>query len=650
VAVETRALDNAARILSRQVLARFVDYQIDYDAGTLLLKQPVPAADTYGNPVFLVVLYEAESGGPKSEVWGVRASVNGKQLIRSAFMDSLRMGATWVHESRAAGDHELLGTDLRLLRGHGLELGGELSWSRGPDSSGVATSLDGSLALLRGAAHLSANWLGVGREFGNPSNPALRGGTSELKLGAQWKQGGREFNLGHEWQRFDVEGMERQRTTGSVLQPIGTQVQVLGTLAAEHFRGPGLNDGTQSGELKVSWKPSSRLSMWTEGRHEFGGEGAMQRPDYLGAGAAFEVNKSVSLEARYRRAFLPGDSGSYSVTDLGIRSKLGFGTEAYGSYQIAGVSGAHNAALVGLRNHLQVGQSWSLNALFERRMGLNRASSLDPVRALPFLQLEEDYWSLGLGAEFLPQRAPYRLSARAELRNGDVRSNRLLTLAGDVSLNRSLALLSRQDLAGTEQNSSGLDTKGHRYSSLWGLAFRPTHSDALNVLTKFEWIDAENQNAGSVLGGTSGEGRTIFATEGIYQPSARSELAARFALRRSVGSLVAPDGTSVPLRSLANFVGWRASAVVLPLLEVRAEGRLLMERTSGTNRYDIAPQLAFLPQRAVEIVAGYRFGDLRDPDFAVNGGHGWFVTFGARVTERTVASAADFWRQRLAGH
>jgi hypothetical protein len=49
----------------------------------------------------------------------------------------------------------------------------------------------------------------------------------------------------------------------------------------------------------------------------------------------------------------------------------------------------------------------------------------------------------------------------------------------------------------------------------------------------------------------------------------------------------------------------------------------------------------------VELAAGYRFGDLRDPDFAVTGGHGWFATFGARVTEESLSSVAAFWRHRM---
>jgi len=53
-----------------------------------------------------------------------------------------------------------------------------------------------------------------------------------------------------------------------------------------------------------------------------------------------------------------------------------------------------------------------------------------------------------------------------------------------------------------------------------------------------------------------------------------------------------------------------------------------------------------LPVRGMEIASGYRIGDLHDPDFAVRGGSGWFVTIGATITEQSVSSIASFWHSR----
>ena len=80
---------------------------------------------------------------------------------------------------------------------------------------------------------------------------------------------------------------------------------------------------------------------------------------------------------------------------------------------------------------------------------------------------------------------------------------------------------------------------------------------------------------------------------------------------------------------------------------MRSEGRLLIEHPSDTRRWDAAPSLALNLIEGLEVAGGYRFGRLRDPDFSVPGGHGWFVTFGVRLTERPFPTAADFWRPRF---
>ena len=653
VVLEIRAAENASRVLSRQVLERYVDYQIDYDFGILLFKQPVPALDTYGNPVFIVALYESDAGGPRSAVWGVRGSIDGNRWLRAPKLDSLRVGATWVNESQLAGGHRLLGADVRVMRFGALELAGEAAYSAGRDSSGVAASVIGGLTFLKGAAKLSATWQMAGREFANPANPSVQGGTEELRLGGEVKQGSHRLVLSHEWQQFGVLGLERRHSSASVVQDLGPKAQFESAVTSDRYTGLTTATASLGGEFKLQFKPRARWTLFTEGRRNFATGAQNLQPDYVGAGANVTVFRDLALELRHRQVFLPGDSAGagrgYSVTDLGVRTRVGPGTEAYSKYQVAGIDGGRNAALVGMRSAWHLGTAGAFTTQFERRHGVGRALALDPVRALPFLQAEEDYWSVGVGADLTKPNAPYRLSGRAEYRDGALRSTQLATITGDVSFTRSLALLSRQEAMRNDQRIDGALIKGHRYSTLWGLAYRPVQSDALNLLGKAEWIDENRAGYGGVLTGQKSDGRAIAAAEAIWQPRRGMELGARYAFRQTIASLTASDGTKLRPRSSANFVGGRASVHVLPMVEVRADARLLHQPSSGSRSFDLAPAVAIVPQRTLEVVGGYRVGELRDPDFAVNGGKGWFVTFGARLTEGGIASAADFWRQRLGG-
>ncbi len=647
IAIEVRDLENPQRVMTRQTLTRYVDYQVDYATGTLLFKRPIPAADLSGNPVFIVVTYEGRGTGTQRLVGGVRASLDIGRLAGVRGLDSLRLGVTEIHASEATGSFNLTGVDFRLLRFAGVEVGGEISHSHAPDSSGFATALRGAVTLLDGAARLSASWTRIGDGFHNPSNTALRAGTQEIKLGGTWKLGVTELRAEHEQLSSAADAIARHRTSAGILQPIGRTLQIEAKQTYDTFeRGPE-RDRSAAGEAKLTWTPLPKLKLWTEGRQQFAANGGLARPSHLGVGAGYQLTKLVGLEVRHRRVMLPGDD-AYSVTNLGLRSDLGFGTQAWGSYQLAGAAGGqYNAALVGLSNRLQLGSAWNINTLFERRTGVSGAAETDPVRALPFLETEDDYWSLGVGVELLPAAAPYRMSARGEMRDGTALSSRLVTVAGDVAVNRSLALLSRQELMRTEHNTQLGTDVSRRVASLWGVAFRPIRSNRLNALAKVSWLEETNPRSGGVLTSVGEEARLIGAAELIWVPAARLELAGRYARRHTRADRLVEDSTVQRLTSTADYLGGRASVSLAPWLVLRGDWRMLLERTSGTERWDAAPSLGLRLVPGLEVASGYRFGNLRDPDFATQGGHGFFVTLSARVTEGLLPSVADFWRARF---
>jgi uncharacterized repeat protein (TIGR01451 family) len=645
VAVETRAFENAQRILSRQLLARFVDYQIDYERGTLLLKRAVPSTDVYGNPVFIVITTESVGSGPRAALWGVRATAAAAALPRALLLDSVRVGGLWVQDGQGGSERRLAGADVRFVHRAGFEAGAELAESRSVDSSGVAGAVRGSLRLFGDALALKARWMHAGARFQNPTNQVIRGGTSELTVGTQLKLGSTELRLEHEQQRFTAQGITRRRTLGGIVQPVGAGMKVETSITGEGYNSGTVAAAAQAGEMKVTWTPLAKLSLWGEARRQISHGTGTTPPDYAGAGATYRLTPNVSVEARHREVQLPGDAPGYGITSLGVRSRVGTGGEAWSSYQIAGAGGSHNAAVVGLNQQLRLRGGLTVNGLFERRDGVGGASVTDPARALPFLQQEENYTALALGVELLPAGAPYRLTTRGEYRDGELRSVSRFEAAGDVSINRSLALLMRGSVLRTTQTIATQPALSREQSMIAGVAFRPVGSEALNVLAKLEYVSALNPLSGAVLAPRGEEARTIAALEVIWAPSAGSELAGRFATRRTAAALVDATGP-VSLRASADYVGGRASVDIVPRLAARVDGRLLMEHASATARWDAAPQFA-ITLGPFETAAGYRVGDLRDPDFAANGGPGWFLTVGAKVTERSARSAAEVWRGRL---
>ena len=644
VVLETRAVDNAQRVVSRQELTRYVDYQIDYDNGTLLLKQPLPATDVYGNPVYIVATFEADGGGGHSMVWGARASADAARYLSHSSQDTLRLGAMWVEDAQSTGSQHLAGLDVRAAWRGWIDFGAEMTQSQNPDSTGVAAAAHGSLKFFGDALTLHGTWMQVGTGFANPANLTMMSGTADANVSAKAKLGATELRLEHEEQRFDAADVSRGRTLAGVVQTLPAKVKIESDVVNDRYATPGSTDGAVAGEMKVTWTPLPSLDLYSDGRRAFETNGSAIQPDYVGLGAAYRILPGISLEARQRRVFMPGDSANYSITNLGVRSRVGDHTEAWSSYQIAGVNGEYNAAIVGLNNQIRFSNGLTLNASAERREGVGHANIADPVRALPFLQNEEDYTAFGAGAELLPSQKPYRLSARGEYRDGTLRSVRLVDLSGDVSFAKSFALLEKTGYTQTSQ-SDALATFSRSLSTMTGFAFRPIGGDELNVLAKIQYVNATNPLTAGVLTARGAEARTIMALETVWAPTSIVEVATRYATRRTAAMIPQLDGSISPQRSTADYVANRLGVDITPWFAARAETRLLMEHSSATARWDVAPQFAF-SRGGLEAALGYRIGDLRDPDFSVNGGPGFFVTFGAKITERSAKSVAEFWRAR----
>jgi hypothetical protein len=648
IVIETRSNDNAANIIAQQSMVRFIDYQIDYTTGALLFKRPIPAADPAENPIFIMVSYEAETGGERREVWGVRAAAG----VEAAVLDSLRIGATYVNDAQTAagGTRQLAGADVRLIGYGAIDVNAEVSYASSRDSADIAASVDASLRLFNGVVNLWGGYMLVGDEYFNPANLALRAGTEEIRGGAGLRIGPSQLVVEHEQQTFQQQAVTRERTTAGLVQSVGRAAELDARVAQDRFNTAGTVDESQAGEARLTINPTSKFSLWGEGRYQFSNTGAIIVPDYFGGGASYRVSPRLGLEGQYRQVLFDKDSLGYSVASLGVVTDLGLGTQAFGKYQIAGgASGSRNAAIIGLNNRFRVGTAWSFNTLFERRMGVGQASIADPVRALPFLQQEEDYWSAGFGVELLPQGAPYRMSARGEYRDGEFRSVQLASFAGDVAINRSFALLARADYIATEQPTGGGGPilNSERKAALAGLAFRPTGSDALNVLTKFEWLDETNPLGGGVLGADGHEQRIIGIAEAIWSPLKWTEFAGRYAIRRTEHDRALETGDIQTLTSWADYLGGRLNIYMTKWLGIRSEGRLLIEHATNTQRWDASPSLVFIPINGFEVQGGYRFGNLWDPDFSVRGGEGWYVLFTARLTERVFPTSADFWRSRF---
>ena len=132
VAIEVRDRRMPERVLSRDVLRRGVDYQVEPATGTVYLQRHVSGLDPLLNLVQIVITYEYESAGLDQLVFGGRAS---------ATMSGLRIGGTFFTEEGQGDSRFTVGgfdLDQRLPRNGRLRL--EVPYSTGTPA--VESSVD----------------------------------------------------------------------------------------------------------------------------------------------------------------------------------------------------------------------------------------------------------------------------------------------------------------------------------------------------------------------------------------------------------------------------------------------------------------------------------------------------------------------------
>ncbi|MCH9813462.1 MAG: hypothetical protein K0U47_05905 [Epsilonproteobacteria bacterium] len=107
VVIEIRDRYREEKIISSKRLNRFVDYSIDYGAGTLYFKEPLFTTDESGNPRYIVVDYEMESEGNSNFLYGGRLAAKFEKK-------GLEVGTTYIKEDLGKNSKSLQGLDTKI--------------------------------------------------------------------------------------------------------------------------------------------------------------------------------------------------------------------------------------------------------------------------------------------------------------------------------------------------------------------------------------------------------------------------------------------------------------------------------------------------------------------------------------------------------
>lgn len=573
------------------------DYDINYMDGSILFKEPIPAADEFFNPVTIVVSYECRNAGENNFTYGMRASAH--------VTDSLAFGVTAVLEDEGADNSSLVGVDISGLLQREVSIEGEFAHSdKFLLGSGSAFRM-----RLMGNHDFGVKWSAYYRNVDeNFFNPSFSGGKTELgstKFGADldWRLG---TGFSVQSRAYRHEFMERNEKKGyfdlNAVYGTGLLNWKVGLAGAAHND---TREGDHSSFLLLAGLGAERgkFSGEIEWDQIVAGEEVQEYPNRIQAKLSRHLWRLVrgTLNYEYRTG---SRSGTRHLTQLGIESRVNENLHLFSRYRLEGaMSGERGQATIGMRNRFRVARDLTGTFAFEKLATVSGTMS-------------GDFVSFATGWLYTPAEKDYRLKGDYEVRIEPDRRKHLVGAGWLKRLNERWAGLLKGDLWYNDEEREDNGVKG---SGTLGLSFRPRAAGRLSFLS----LVRMNYEKNSPAHPDGVDKELLTSLEANYMVNTRWELEGKVAARWVKNTFdTYMTGTLEREQYTASASTFLYQAQVIRVLgekwDVRLTGRIEHQRDTHTMRYGGGLEFGRLIAENLWLGVGYDFGGHEDSDADIN--------------------------------
>lgn len=448
IAIETRDRFRSDRIVETRLLSRHIDYDIDYDRGTLVFRAPVLSRDSSANPQFIIADYEVDGVARRTLNAGGRVSWHSAD-------HRLQVAATAIHDNDGSHATNLGGIDVRFQATRTTEIRAEAAASRATGATALsprtrtawlveAEHHDGKLDLLAYARQQDGG-------FGLGQNNAVESGTRKVGLDARVHLNDALSLSGSAWQERRVgTGASRVAARGQAEYRHGALSGHAGlTIARDE-----LADGSKTGSTLLNLGVSrqffgNRLELGVDSELSLGGrDGSVDFPARHRFTGRFAVNRAVALVASYEIA--KGDAVDARTARIGFDLTPWAGTRIAlsGNVQDNVEFGRRSFAAFGLSQSVILSKRWSVDVTLDSNRTIG---GIDPGRVINPLHpvasggfvgagggVSEDFTAITAGATFRAGRVS--ITGRGEYRNADSERRRGLILGAIRTIGEGRAL------------------------------------------------------------------------------------------------------------------------------------------------------------------------------------------------------------------
>lgn len=629
ITIETRDRLKSEVVISSRKLNRFSDYTIDNTAGTLFFKEPVPNRDNSLNPTYIVVEYEVTDAGNDALTYGGRA---GTRMVD----DTVRIGASYLHEGQVSGGSSLYGLDTNVQLGSGTKFKAEIAGSK-RDAGSDRSHGNAYLAEL---SHLGGNLEGKiyyreqAEGFGLGMQKASEAGTRKFGGEIAYKHDERVTLNSQAYRHYNL-------LTGAVRDIVeGVAVysdKQYGSRLGLRYAVDRLDDNSRAEVVQMtagtSWKTmGERLTLRLD--HEQALITPSRNVDFPSRtviGADFLATRDLMLFAQEELTY--GDFANSNNTRIGLKSSpWSGGTVATAVAKELKENGERTYATLGLAQKWQIDPEWAVDGGLDHNRTLHKKAGYQFNNNVPPTVNDEDFTAVSLGANYLDRKIAW--SNRAELRLSDREDKWGLVsgLINEQGLNwgwsGKLQLFRNEAPAGSCKTDIDLR---------FGVAYRPPVTKWI-VLERLDLISSDDRSST-----TSTRGRRVINNiNANYRPDKQSQLSLQYGAKYVLDSI---DGADY--RGYTDLLGIEGRYDISSRLDMGLRGSILHAWGGNQFHYSLAPSIGFNMMENAWVNFGYNFIGFEDRDFSKSSAssQGPFVQFRFKFDQNSVKNGLKMLNQ-----
>lgn len=465
VRIETRDRFRSHQVLESVVLSRHLDYDIDYTAGTIYFKQPVPSKSVDLNPIYIIVEYESNDSKDQFAHFGGRGSAK-------ALDDRLEVGGTFIQKGQRTGKERLTGADLTLQLTENSEMKAEVAQSD-TFSAGKARAYKAEVThigkQLRSQAYMRQqdDAFGLGQQQGSENATRKYGARAESKVTEKLSLRG---NLDR--QQMLATGAKQDQASLQANYTMSRGSLHAGGRVADNRDGTGSRRSSKQMTAGATLRATDRISLRADREQNLGGgANSVDYPNRTVIGADLRLTHTTTLSAT--QEWTQGAAQNSQSTRVGVRAQPWNGSRlSLGYEEQLSEAGARSFANAGLLQSWQAGEFWSFDAGVDRTQTLRHPGALPLNNNVPLASGGgEDFTAVSLGMNYRPEGWVW--NNRLEYRLGSL--SRKYGLTSGVAGDPLDGLTSMLNLQWLREHNSQIRSKSDQGTATVGLAWRPSY-------------------------------------------------------------------------------------------------------------------------------------------------------------------------------